>query len=80
MSDWQPVTVALSDGGLGDVDDVVARLRSAGMRVDEVLHPVGVVVGAVDPAQVQVLAGLAGVAAVERQHSMRTPDPESEIQ
>lgn len=66
------ITVTLADDGLADLDGLVERLRAAGMRVDDVLAPVGVVLGAADTECVTALSTMPGVLAVEDQQEMRT--------
>jgi hypothetical protein len=74
------VTVTVADDHVGDIEDVVERLRSAGMTVDQVLGPVGVITGSVQPSGRSALEALAGVAAVEEETEFRLPPPDSETQ
>ncbi len=73
----EPVVVTVD---LARLDEVVAGLRAAGLRVDRVLTPVGVVTGAVDPARRATLSAVPGVVAVEDDHDVRLPPPGSGVQ
>lgn len=72
MAHSRAICVTVADEGLTDLDGLVGRLRAAGMRVDDVLAPVGLVLGAADTERVAGLAGMRGVLAVEDQRDMHT--------
>jgi hypothetical protein len=74
------VTVSIADDHLDKIAEVVVGLRGAGLRVDEVLDAVGVVIGTVDPDDLEALESVRGVAGVELQHSVRLAPPDAEIQ
>lgn len=74
------ITVSVADDHLDLIDDVVGRLETAGMHVEQVLRPVGVITGSVGPGAREALSGLAGVAAVESAHGVQLPPPDAEIQ
>ncbi|HEU5472455.1 MAG TPA: hypothetical protein VFV67_17520 [Actinophytocola sp.] len=80
--DQEPVGVVVSvaDDHLDGLDEVVAGLRDAGMRVDGVLEPLGVVTGTVEEAALPNLGSVPGVAEVERQRGPGVPPPDSEVQ
>ncbi|HET6260337.1 hypothetical protein [Pseudonocardia sp.] len=69
-----PVTVTVDDAHLAAIDELAARLRAAGMDVEQVLAPVGVITGSA-PSGWEALADLDGVAGVEPQRTMRLPPP-----
>jgi hypothetical protein len=72
--------VTVHDDQLPRIDELADRLRDAGMRVDQVLHPVGVITGSVPSAQRVVIETVPGVAAVEDETSFQLPPPDAEIQ
>ncbi|HET9142844.1 hypothetical protein [Actinophytocola sp.] len=81
-TDGQPVgiVVSVADDHLDGIDEVVAGLRAAGMRVDGVLDTVGMVTGSAAPDSLDALQSVPGVADVERQHHHQHAPPESDIQ
>jgi hypothetical protein len=56
--------------------EVADRLRAAGMKVDQELASIGVLVGSADAAKVRALAEVEGVADVEPQETYQLPAPE----
>lgn len=74
------VTVTVHDDQLPHIDELADRLREAGMRVDQVLHPVGVITGSVPSAQRAMIEAMPGVAAVEDETTFQLPPPDAEIQ
>lgn len=69
------VIVSVADDRLGALADVVAALRRAGLRVDEVLEPLGMVTGTVAADGMAALGAVPGVAEVERQRGVRLDPP-----
>lgn len=83
MDRWErPVSVVVSvaDDHLDALSTVVAALRRAGLRVDDVLDAVGMVTGTVAGGAVEALASVPGVAEVELQRVQRVAPPDAEIQ
>ena len=72
--------MTIHDDQLPNIDEVADRLRDAGMRIDQVLHPVGVITGSVPSAQRAVIEAVPGVVAVEDETSFQLPPPDAEIQ
>jgi hypothetical protein len=72
--------VLVTVGQLDRLDEVVAGLRAAGLQVERVLEPVGVVTGSVDPGRRTALAAVPGVAAVEDDRTVRLPPPDAAVQ
>jgi hypothetical protein len=72
---WVAVTVTVDDEHLGSIDQLAESLRAAGMDVEQVLRPVGVITGSA-PSGWEAPAGLDGVAAVEPQRTIRLPPPD----
>lgn len=67
------VVVSVADGQA--LPDVVAALRRAGMVVDDVLEPLGMVTGSIDPEALGSLRAVPGVSHVERQRGFQLPPP-----
>lgn len=78
--DMTGVVVAVDAQHLATLDDVVGGLRAAGMVVEHTMDALGTVSGRVDPERLESLAGVPGVAAVERSSSIELPPPEADIQ
>jgi hypothetical protein len=77
----EKITISVADDALDRIDDVVAALEGGGMRVEQVLRPLGVITGSVEDTQhVQALGALSGVAAVEPQRTVQLPPPDSDVQ
>ncbi len=74
------VTVTVQDDHLAHIDELADRLRNAGMRVDQVLRPVGVITGSVSSAQRRMIETVPGVAAVEDETTFQIPPPDADIQ
>jgi hypothetical protein len=79
VDDAVAVVVSVADDALGDLDDVVTRLRVAGLRVDRVLDTIGMVTGFVRADAVATLGSVPGVAGVEHQRTHRIPPPDSDV-
>lgn len=76
----EKVTISVADDAIDRIDEVVAALESGGLHVEQVLRPIGVITGSVDGGQLHALGGVAGVAAVEPQRTVRLPPPDSDVQ
>jgi hypothetical protein len=77
----EDVTVTVDDAHVDLVDEVAQRLAAAGMRVDRVLRPVGVITGSLEPTTTaEALGQVTGVAGVERQRTVRLPPPDADVQ
>jgi hypothetical protein len=75
------VTVLVEDDHLETMDDVVAALARAGLRVTEALASVGVVSGSVgDPGSIDALRRVDGVASVEVSRAFQLPPPDEPVQ
>lgn len=74
------VTVSVTDDQQANIDELAARLRAAGMEVDQVLPTVGVITGSVTRSQRTLIERAAGVAAVEDETSFQVPPPDSDVQ
>lgn len=77
----EQVSVSVDDAHVGRIDEVADRCRAAGMDVQQVLAPIGVITGSIDTGDLRTALGaVPGVAAVEAQHTFRLPPPGSPIQ
>ncbi len=76
----QKVVISVADGHLDRIDEVVARLREAGVQVEKVLRTVGVITGSVGETGVHSLGVLDGVGSVEQDRTVRLPPPDADVQ
>jgi hypothetical protein len=77
----EKITISVADDALDRIDDVVTALESGGMRVEQVLRPLGVITGTVEDTQrVQALGAVTGVTAVEPQRTVQLPPPDADVQ
>jgi hypothetical protein len=74
------VTVTVADSHVAAIEDLVERLRQAGMEVDAVLATIGIVSGSAPAARLPAIRALPGVAAVEEQTTFRIAPPDAEVQ
>jgi hypothetical protein len=65
------ITVTVHDDQVGDLEAVAERLRGAGMTIDQVFAPLGIITGTVDQEHRSALEKVPGVAAVEAETSFR---------
>lgn len=74
------ITVTVDDDHLASIDAIVDQLRAAGMQVDQVLRPVGVITGSVAGSKRASVDAVPGVAAVEDETSYQIAPPDAEVQ
>jgi hypothetical protein len=74
-----PVSVLIEASPPDRFEDVVARLRAAGLEVDQVLEESGVVLGSAAPDRLPALRAVTG-ATVEAQRSFQHAPPDSDVQ
>ena len=75
------VTVLVEDDHVATMDEVVAALARAGLNGTESLESVGAVSGSVDdPASVDALRHVDGVASVEVSRAFQLPHPDEPVQ
>jgi hypothetical protein len=74
------INVTAQDDQVPRIDELADRLRAAGMRVEQVLRPVGVITGSITSAELTSIKSMPGVAAVEEQTSFHLPPPDAGIQ
>lgn len=75
----QDVTVSI-DTSQSPLDSLLQSLRSAGLRVDQVLETTGVVTGKIDDQRLAKLRQIKGILSVEEQRTIQLPDRESDLQ
>ena len=74
----QGIVVTVDDDHVADIHKVAGKLRSRGMKVDEVLEAIGVISGSV-AGPVTELRSIPGVAAVEEQPHFQLPPPDAPV-
>ncbi|WP_434612759.1 hypothetical protein [Arthrobacter sp. A5] len=74
------ISVTIDNAHRSAAVDVVDRLRSNGMQVDQVLDGVGIVTGSAPEDRRPALEALEGVASVDEELSYQLPPPDSAIQ
>jgi nitroreductase len=75
-----PLYVVVDDAYVERLQDVVAGLESAGMRVEQVLDALGAVTGSADLDRLSLIADVPGVSHVSRPRQFRVPPPEADLQ
>jgi thiamine biosynthesis lipoprotein ApbE len=65
------VVVTVDDESLKQIKQVASALKSAGMKVDQVMSTLGVISGTVDKSKVSALKKVKGVAVVEPDEEMK---------
>lgn len=73
------VSVLIEASPPDNFEDVVARLRAAGLEVEQVLEESGVVLGSAAPERLPALMAVRG-ATVEVQRSFQLEPPDSSVQ
>ncbi|MFP2924585.1 hypothetical protein ACLESO_05090 [Pyxidicoccus sp. 3LG] len=74
-----PVSVLVEVTPPERMEDVVARLRAAGLDVEQVLEETGVVLGSAAPDRLPALRAVQG-ATVEAQRTFQLAPPDSDVQ
>ena len=74
------VNVSVADDHLRSMQEVVQRLKDAGLSVEQTLEGLGIVTGTVEAAKLPALSGLEGVSAVETDREVRIAPPDSDLQ
>jgi hypothetical protein len=74
------VTVTVDPRHVATIADVADALRATGMRVEQVLGDVGMVLGSVDADAEQSLRAIDGVQSVDRSLESRLPPPDAPVQ
>ncbi len=74
------VILVVDDAHLESLDQVVGRLREAGLEIGEVNATIGQVTGVAPLDRLPALEAVEGVEAVEQERTFQLPDPDSPIQ
>ncbi|MDJ0349107.1 hypothetical protein [Cryobacterium sp. PH29-G1] len=74
------VSIVVDDSHTAGIVDVAARLRAAGMSVENVLDTVGIITGSVSEQQLGALGRVEGVESVDRDRQVHLPPPEDDVQ
>ena len=74
------VNVAIDEEYRDRFSQVVKRMKSAGLKVDEELREIGVVIGSIDSDKLVDLEQVEGVDAAERVRGIQIAPPDSDIQ
>jgi hypothetical protein len=62
------------------IPQVVQKLQSAGLNVEQSMEQIGVVTGSCDQAKVEALSQIEGVSYVESSRKYQVAPPDSDIQ
>jgi hypothetical protein len=74
------VTVTVDPQHVDAIADVAEELRARGMRVEQVLGEVGMVLGTIDAGAEQSVRAVDGVQSVDRSLDYRIPPPDAPVQ
>jgi hypothetical protein len=74
------ITVTAQDDQLEQIDDLANRLRQAGMEVEQVHAPLGVITGSVTSSNRASVEQVPGVMAIEDETSFQIPPPDADVQ
>ncbi|WP_017975016.1 hypothetical protein [Actinopolyspora halophila] len=67
------VVVTLGEEWMNEPETAAEELRRSGMRVEQVLDQLGVVIGSLSAAEAEKVRALSGVAAVEDEETFGIP-------
>jgi hypothetical protein len=74
------ITITATDDQMGRIDELAERLRRAGMQVEQILGPIGMITGTATPAQRSAIKTFTGIAAIEDDTHFQLPDPGADTQ
>jgi len=80
QEDTVNLQIAVDDDHIDRLDEVVRRLKDAGMRVEYQGSITGVVTGSIAADKYEGLRDIEGVVGIERSHDYQLPPPDSPIQ
>ena len=72
--------ICVDDRNKEQIPKVVEALQASGLKIERVMEQTGVVTGSIDSTQVEGIARVEGVVAVEVEQEFQLKPPESEIQ
>ena len=76
----EQVNVAIAEDYRDRFSEVVRRVKEVGLKVDQELKDIGVVIGSIEPDKLVDLERVEGVIAAELSREIRIAPPESEVQ
>ena len=74
------VTISVADDHLSRFPEVVQRVQQAGVKVEQQLGNIGVVIGSIDSEKLADLNEVEGVAAVEPSRDIHIAPPDNDLQ
>jgi hypothetical protein len=80
VPDHVRINVSVEDTHLGQIDEVAAKLRAAGMHVDQTLATIGSISGHATSELLNTLRQVPGVAAIEPERSFQLPPSGADVQ
>jgi hypothetical protein len=72
--------ISVDDNYMDKIPEVVKKLKSVGLNVEQSMQEVGIVTGSCDSAKVQALSQVEGVLNVEPSRDYQLAPPDSDIQ
>ena len=79
MSDVN-LLISVDDNHMDRIPQVVQKLQSAGLNVEQSMEQIGVVTGSCDQAKVKALSQIEGVSHIESSRKYQVAPPNSDIQ
>jgi hypothetical protein len=74
------VSVSIADNYLGRISEVVEQSKKAGLKVDHVLDPIGVITGSIESEKIKQLQNVDGIQTIEAEREYKIAPPQSNIQ
>ncbi|WP_414585011.1 ketohydroxyglutarate aldolase [Scytonema sp. PCC 10023] len=74
------LVISVDDEHKNQILEVMENLQAIGMKVEQSMPQIGVIVGSIDSTKVEEVSAVEGVAAVETSRSFQIAPPESDIQ
>jgi hypothetical protein len=74
------LSLSVSDSHMGKISEVAQSATKAGLKVEQRLNDLGVLIGSIDEGKIGQLHGIDGISHVERAQIVGVPPPDSPIQ
>jgi|1185.fasta_scaffold849179_2 hypothetical protein len=74
------LSLSISDSHMGKINQVAQAAEEAGLKVEQRLNDLGVLIGSIDEDKVGQLHSLDGISHVEKAQVVGVPPPHSPIQ
>lgn len=74
------LSVLVEDSFLSKFDEIVEKIKAAGMNVEYALRITGIITGEADEQKINQLNNIAGIAKIEEQRPYQIVPPDSDIQ